>query len=48
MWERKAVLEWVRRAEDMSDDLREAPGSYEARFVVPAATGNRPAARAAR
>ena len=43
MWGRRAVLEWVRRAEDMSDDLREAPGSYEARLVVPAATGARPA-----
>ena len=34
--------------EEMSDDLREAPGSYEARHVVPAATGARPATRAAR
>ena len=36
MWGRKAVLEWVRTAEDMSDDLREAAGGYEARPVVPA------------
>ena len=47
MWGRKAVLEWVRRAEDMSDDLREASGSYETRLEIPAAAGARPAARAA-
>ena len=30
MWSREAMLEWVRRAEDMSDELREEPGSYRA------------------
>ena len=28
-WGREAVLAWVRRAEDMSDELRERAGSYE-------------------
>ena len=29
MWGREAVLAWVRRAEDMSDELRERAGNYE-------------------
>ena len=29
MWGREAMLAWVRRAEDMSDELRERAGSYE-------------------
>ena len=37
MWGREAVLEWVRRVEDMSDDLREGAGSYEVGSVAPAA-----------
>ena len=35
MWDRKAVLEWVRRAEDMTGELREEPGSYGPRLVTP-------------
>ena len=46
MWSREAVLAWVRRAEGMSDELRERAGSYEAGVVAPATIGVRPAARA--
>ena len=45
MWGREAVLEWVRRAEDMSDELREGAGSYETGGVTPATVGVRPPAR---
>ena len=45
MWDRETVLEWVRREEDMSDELREGAGSYEARAVASEAIGARPAAR---
>ena len=34
MWSRESVLEWVRRAEDMSDELREELGSYRAEIVT--------------
>ena len=44
-WSREAVLEWVRRVEDMSDELREGAGSYEVGVVAPAAIDTRPAAR---
>lgn len=46
MWDREAVLAWVRRVEDMSDELREGAGSHESGLVVPAEFGARPAARA--
>ena len=32
-WGREAVLAWVRRAEDMSDELRERAGNYEVGVV---------------
>ena len=44
MWSREAVLAWVRRAEGMSDELREGAGSYEAGTAAPAAIGGQPAA----
>ena len=46
MWGREAVLEWVRRAEDMSDALREECGGYEAGVVAPATAGVPTAVRA--
>ena len=45
MWSRDAVLAWIRRAEGMSDELREGAGSYEAGAVAPAAIDVRLAAR---
>ena len=42
MWSRDAVLAWVRRAEGLSDELREEAGGYEAELVAPAAIGARP------
>ena len=45
MWGREATLEWMRRAEDMSGELREGTGSYETRTAAPAAAVARPAAR---
>ena len=45
MWDREATLARVRRAEGMSDELREGAGSYEAEVVARAAAGTRPAAR---
>ena len=45
MWDREAVLEWVRRAEDMSDELREGAGSYQAEIVTSEGVGVRPVAR---
>ena len=45
MWSREAVLEWVRRAEYMSDELRERAGSYEAGVVIRATTDARPVVR---
>ena len=45
MWDRETVLEWVRREEEMSDELREGAGSYEARAVDSEAIGARSAAR---
>ena len=45
MWGREAMLEWVRRVEDMSDDLREGAGRYEAGAAARAAIGFGPAAR---
>ncbi|MDE0456555.1 MAG: zeta toxin family protein [Chromatiales bacterium] len=42
MWGRGEVLAWVRRAEGLSDELREGAGSYEAEVVAPAAIGARP------
>ena len=44
MWGREAVLEWVRRAEHMSDELREELGSYRAEIVTSGEAGVRPAA----
>ena len=44
MWSREAVLEWVRRAEDMSDELREGAGSYQAEIVTSGGVGVRPVA----
>ena len=46
MWDRETALEWVRREEDMSDELREGAGSYEAGVVASEAIGGQPAARA--
>jgi len=45
MWSREAMLEWVRRTEDMSDDLREGAGSYKVGAVAPAKVAVRLAAR---
>ena len=45
MWGRQAALEWVRRAEDMTGELREGAGSYEVGAVAPAVIDVRPAAR---
>ena len=44
MWSREAVLAWVRRAEGMSDELREGAGSYEAGVVASEAIGGQSAA----
>ena len=45
MRDREAVLEWVRRAEDMSDALREERGSYRAESLTSGEVGVRQAAR---
>ena len=42
---REAVLEWVRRAEDMSDDLREEHGSYRTERSTSGDVGVRQAPR---
>ena len=44
MWGREATLEWVRWAEDMTGELREGAGSYEAGVVASEAIGGQPAA----
>ena len=41
MWGREAMLEWVRRAEDMSDELREDLGDYRAEIVTSGGVGVR-------
>ena len=45
MWDREAVLEWVRRAEDMSDELREEHGSYRVESLTSGEVGVGQAAR---
>jgi hypothetical protein len=45
MWGREAVLEWVRRAEVMSDELREEHGSYRAESSTSGDVGVRQSAR---
>ena len=44
MWGRETMLEWVRRAEDMSDELREELGSYRAEIVTSGGVVVRPVA----
>ena len=44
MWGREAMLEWVRRVEDMSDELREELGSYRAEIMTSGGVGVRPVA----
>ena len=42
MLSRKAVLAWMRRVEDMSDELREGAGRYETGTAAPAGAGAQP------
>ena len=44
MWGREATLEWVRRGEDMTGELREGAGSYKSGVVASEAIGGQPAA----
>ena len=44
MRDRETVLEWVRRAEDMSDELREEFGRYRAEIATSGRVGVRPVA----
>lgn len=44
MWGRETMLEWVRRTEDMSDELREELGSYRVEIVTSGEVGARPVA----
>ena len=36
MWDREAMLAWVRRTEDMTDELRDVRGNYGQELATPA------------